>query len=156
MRLSSICAEVRDFMSVPRNNPELLRAQYHAFSRQIPLLHVILLSNTWAVAYSFRSVAPPLLSFYFPAYLTLFCGVRLVGWWRAINVTPTHEIAIKALTRTNRLAGVVAVAFTIWAIALFPYGDAYAQAHIAFYMAITVIACIFCLVHLRPAASRSR
>src|SRR5690606_24873089 len=37
-------------------------------------------------------------------------------------------------------------------LALYPYGDVYAQNHVAFYMAITVIVCIFCLMHLRPAA----
>jgi predicted signal transduction protein with EAL and GGDEF domain len=30
---------------------------------------------------------------------------------------------------------------------LFPYGDIYAQAHVAFYMGITVICCIFCLMY---------
>ena len=38
------------------------------------------------------------------------------------------------------------------ALGLCPYGDLLARAHVAFYMAITVIACIFSLMHLRPAA----
>jgi diguanylate cyclase (GGDEF)-like protein len=40
----------------------------------------------------------------------------------------------------------------VWALGLFRYGDAYAQSHVAFYMAITVIGVIFSLMHLRPAA----
>lgn len=35
---------------------------------------------------------------------------------------------------------------------LVPYGDAYTQSHVAFYMAITVISCIFCLMYVRSAA----
>ena len=35
---------------------------------------------------------------------------------------------------------------------LYPYGDAYTKSHLAFYMAITVVSCIFCLMHVRPAA----
>lgn len=76
----------------------------------------------------------------------------MVAWLRSMRVEPTREAALRALTRTNRLAGVIAIAFTLWALGLFPYGDAYAQAHVAFYMAITVIGVIFCLMHLRPAA----
>lgn len=35
---------------------------------------------------------------------------------------------------------------------MFPYGDDYARSHVAFYMAVTVVSCIFCLMHLRSAA----
>ena len=42
--------------------------------------------------------------------------------------------------------------FLVWGLTLFQYGDAYAQGHVVFYMAITVISGIFCLMHLRPAA----
>jgi diguanylate cyclase (GGDEF)-like protein len=67
-------------------------------------------------------------------------------------VAPTHETALRALTRTNRLTSILTIAFSAWALGLFPYGDLLARAHVAFYMAITVIACIFSLMHLRPAA----
>jgi len=44
------------------------------------------------------------------------------------------------------------VAFTFWALSLFPYGDAAAQCEVAFYIAATEISGIFCLRHLRGAA----
>ncbi len=62
------------------------------------------------------------------------------------------KLARAALQRTNRLAAGIAVAFTLWSFALVPYGDAYTRSHVAFYMAITVISCIFCLMYLRSAA----
>lgn len=46
----------------------------------------------------------------------------------------------------------IAVVFTLWSFLLVPYGDAYTQSHVAFYMAITVISCIFCLMYVRSAA----
>jgi diguanylate cyclase (GGDEF)-like protein len=152
MPTKSIYQRLRQFMSVPEDNPKLLQAQYRAFSQQIPLLYLTLLANTWLLAYSFRDTAPQSLTFYVPAFLTIVCGARLIGWRRSINDAPTHDIVVKALGRTNRLASLISVAFASWSIALFPYGDAYGQAQIAFYMAITVIACIFCLMHLRSAA----
>ena len=76
----------------------------------------------------------------------------MIGWWRSRSVAPTAEVALRALTQTNRLTSILTIAFSAWALALCPYGDLLARAHVAFYMAITVIACIFSLMHLRPAA----
>jgi diguanylate cyclase (GGDEF)-like protein len=145
-------AQVRNFLSVPHDNPELLKAQYQAFSHQLPLMYFILLTNTWALAVSHMSVAPIWLTVYVPTVFTIVCGVRLVGWRRSRYVVPTHEMALHALTRTNRLTSIITIAFSAWALGLVPYGDVLARAHVAFYMAITVIGCIFSLMHLRPAA----
>ncbi len=144
--------KIRDFMSVPRDNPELLKAQYRAFSRQLPLMYFILLTNTWALAITHYADAPVWLTVSIPALFTVLCGIRVAGWWRSRSVVPTAEIAFRALTRTNRLTSILTIAFSAWALGLCPYGDSLARAHVAFYMAITVIACIFSLMHLRPAA----
>lgn len=152
MIAQDIFRKIREFMSVPRDNPELLKAQYRAFSRQLPLMYFILLTNTWALAVSHYAVAPRWLTIYSPAIFTVLCGIRVIGWWRSRSVVPTAEIAFRALTSTNRLTSVLTIAFSAWALGLSPYGDSLARAHVAFYMAITVIACIFSLMHLRPAA----
>jgi diguanylate cyclase (GGDEF)-like protein len=137
---------------VPRDNPRLLRAQYHALARQIPLMYFILLVNSWALACTHFLTSPVWLTVYIPLVLTLICMARAVSWRRGSHVEPNEKDILEALERTNRICGVVAVGFTVWALALFPYGDSYAKAHVAFYMAITVIGCIFCLMHLRSAA----
>src|SRR5690606_893514 len=56
------------------------------------------------------------------------------------------------LKATNRLAAPIAIFCVVWSLTLLPLGNAYQQAHVAFYMAITVIGIIFCLMHLRSAA----
>jgi len=139
-------------VAVPDDNPELLREQYRAFSRQMPMMYPILVSSTWAVAATHLADAPLWLTVGVPLLLTLGALVRVIYWWRSRNVDPSPQDARRALIRTNRLAIVTAVAFTGWSLLLFPYGDAYSRSHLAFYMAITVIACIFCLMHLRSAA----
>jgi diguanylate cyclase (GGDEF)-like protein len=144
--------QIRNFLSVPHDNPELLKAQYQAFSHQLPLMYFILLTNTWALAVSHFSAAPVWLTIYVPTVFTILCGIRLVGWWRSRYVVPTHQMALHALTRTNHLTSIITIAFSAWALGLVPYGDDLARAHVAFYMAITVIGCIFSLMHLRPAA----
>jgi diguanylate cyclase (GGDEF)-like protein len=137
---------------VPTDNMELARAQYNAFTKQIPLLYVLLTINTIAVAFTYASVAPAWHAIYIPALLCVVCVVRLARWVRQPKVELSDEKVLQQLRRTNKLAMVIAVAFTAWGLSLFGYGDAYAKAHVSFYMAVTVIGCIFCLMHLRSAA----
>ncbi|WP_246739508.1 EAL domain-containing protein [Martelella sp. HB161492] len=145
-------SRIQAFMAVPRDNPELLKAQYSAFSRQLPMMYLILMSSTWAVAATHMRYAPFWLATGVPVLFTLACAVRVYFWWTSRNKVPTAAVALHALQRTNRLAPFIAIFFTAWALMLFPYGDAYEKSHLAFYMAITVITCIFCLMHLRSAA----
>lgn len=140
------------FMSLPQDNPRLLKAQYIALSRQLPLMYLILLTNTWALAYTHMGLAPNWLVIGVPLLFTLICTGRAAMWLRARNQQPTDEHILRSLTRTNLLVAPISSGFTFWALALFPYGDAYAQSHVAFYMGITVIAVIFSMMHLRPAA----
>jgi diguanylate cyclase (GGDEF)-like protein len=152
VRLSLLRERVRTFMSIPADNPALLKAQYRAFSRQLPMMYFILMTSTWAVAATHMPYAPYWLTLAMPAAMTAFSAYRVAHWWRSRRIVPTPEIAAQALSRTNRLASAIAITFVTWSLMLFPYGDAYAKSHLAFYMAITVISCIFCLTHLRPAA----
>jgi len=150
--MKQLAYRISTFLSVSADNPELLKAQYRAFSWQLPIMYCILLSSTWALAATHISFAPLWLTIAVPAAFTVLCLVRILYWWRLRSVDPTPERAQRALARTNRLAIVIASAFTLWSFLLFPYGNAYTQSHVAFYMAITVITCIFCLLHLRSAA----
>ncbi|RML40698.1 GGDEF domain-containing protein, partial [Pseudomonas syringae pv. maculicola] len=109
------------------DNPRLLEAQYVALSRQLPLMYFVLLVNTWALAFTHRETAPVWLTLLVPVLLTVICGIRARKW-------------------------LLAAGFAAWSLSLYPYGGPYAQAHVAFFMGITVIVCIFCMMHLRPAA----
>jgi diguanylate cyclase (GGDEF)-like protein len=152
MNLHSARRGIGEFLSVQSENPELLKAQYRAFTRQMPMMYFILLSSTWALATTHMRVAPGWLTLGVPALLTVGCVIRVIFWLRTRNADLSPELAHAALLRTNRLAGGLAIAFTAWSFALFPYGDAYTRSHVAFYMAITVISCIFCMMYVRSAA----
>ncbi|MCI8210929.1 histidine kinase [Pseudomonas sp. S25] len=148
----TLLANLRALMSVPHDNPGLVKAQYIALSRQLPMMYFILLINTLVLAGTHYSLAPRWLAVYCPLIMTVFGVIRAAEWWRTRNRIPSPTKMLAALKRTNRLAPFVAAGFTAWSLALFPYGDSYGQAHVAFYMAITVIGCIFCMMHLLPAA----
>ena len=143
--------------SFERNNAAniaLMRSQFEAFSRQLPLLYFTLVANSVAVAFTHVHSAPAFLSKVVPALLCACCLLRLGIWARRRSLRSTltdRQIAVR-MRNTVILVMLFGVAFTAWGLSLYPYGDAYARAHVAFYMSISVIACIFCLMHMRIAA----
>ncbi len=137
---------------VEADDMALVRAQYAAFSKQIPLLYFILTTNTLAVAYTYSTVAPHWLAIYVPAFLCSICIMRCAWWWRTRNSQFADDVVLRYMRRTTRLAAFLTLGFTVWGIMMFQYGDAYAKAQVVFCMALTVIGCVFCLMHLRPAA----
>ncbi len=141
-----------DFSPTPRDNPVLLRAQYVAFSQQMPMMYFILLSSTWALALTYLHTAPRLLSLGVPCLFTVMCGARILFWLRSRGDTPPIAAVASSMRRINILGAVIAASFTTWSCLLYPYGDAFQKSHVAFYMAITVISCIFCMMHVRSAA----
>lgn len=138
--------------SVPKDNPELVKAQFSVFSRQIPLMYAIVLMNAWALSFLFSGVAPAWLTIHVPAVFTAICAVRLTIWWRSRKTVPTPDEARRALQRTNQFAALLAMMITGWALALAHYGDEQLNANIAFFMAITGVSVVVCLLHLRSAA----
>jgi len=139
-------------MSVSTDNTELLRAQLDALSRLVPLLYFILTANAWGLAHTFIGRAPDWLSLYVVIGLSAICAIRLVQWWRKKGVKLTDEQAANELRRTNRISAVLGISFSSWALALFPYGDTYAQAYVGTFLIVAMLSCMLCLIHLRSAA----
>jgi diguanylate cyclase (GGDEF)-like protein len=142
---------IREF-SVPRDNPELVKAQFAVFSRQIPLMYSIILVNAWALSLIYMKAAPGWLTVVVPAVFTVICVFRLLFWWRSRHVSPTHGEARHALVRTNQFAAIMSVTISIWALALSYFGDESLNSNTAFFMAITGVSVVVCLLHLRSAA----
>lgn len=134
------------------DDPDLTRAQFDAFSKQIPLLYFILITNTIAVAYTYVPLAPTFLSMIVPAVLITVTGFRTFWWLRQRHLVRSDADIMRNLRLTNWIAAPIAAGFTAWSFALYPYGDPFAKSQVAFYMAVTVIGCIFSLMHLRSAA----
>ncbi|HWU61114.1 MAG TPA: EAL domain-containing protein [Ensifer sp.] len=139
-------------MTVPNDNPELTLAQFKAFSKQVPLLYFILLTNMLSLAGTHQKSAPFWLVTVLPAVFGIVFIVRGIGWIRESRKTVDAAYAYRRLVSTNRLVLPIAILSVAWSMALIPYGNDYQRAHVAFFMSITVIGVIFCLMHLRSAA----
>ncbi len=140
------------FLTAPAESPELLQAQYAALSRHMPIMYFILISSSWAVVATHLPYSPPIITLSLPILLTLLAVVRTIYWWTVRDAEPSVGLALRAVKRVNRLAVALSLGFAVWSFLLFPYGDAYTRSHLVFYMALTAIACAFCLMYLRTAA----
>jgi predicted signal transduction protein with EAL and GGDEF domain len=154
---STLEARFRSLLTVfalPVDDAEIARSQLAAFSKQIPLLYAILTANAVGLSATHAQSAPLFLTVIVPLVLGATCLMRAVHWRRLDVAALTSAEAVLKLRTTMRLVGVLGVAFTAWSLSLYPYGDAFAKCHVAFYIAMTVIICIQCLMHLRGAARR--
>lgn len=134
------------------DEPEIILAQYREITRQVPLLYSLLIVNTAAVAFTHRQFAPPVLTYVMPAGLCLVSLLRILKW-QFPRKEPLDVAAARAqLKRSVVFAGGFGLIAVLWALSLGRYGGPYEQGHVALYISITVIACIFCLMSLPQAA----
>jgi diguanylate cyclase (GGDEF)-like protein len=147
----AVLDSIKRIFAVPED-PELLRAQARALSRQVPLMYAMVLVNTVMLTFTHVGIAPALLTIYIPATLTLICVWRIASWWRGRHKLQDAEHARRSIIRMMRVMPVLSIAFCAWTIALLPYGDAYQQSQVVFFCGITTIGCMFCLMHVRAAA----
>lgn len=148
----SVRRRIRRAFAGPPDSHELTLAQWRALSRQVPLMYVMLVSNTLILAATHLGSAPRELSLYIPAIFSAICVLRMTMWWRNRNAEVTLEKARRDLLAMIWLGSGIAIGFTAWALSLYPFGDAYQQSQIAFYMGVTTIGVMFCLMHVRRAA----
>ncbi|MBW8880022.1 MAG: GGDEF-domain containing protein, partial [Asticcacaulis sp.] len=107
-----------DLFRVPTDNMALVRAQFDAFSKQIPLLYFILTTNALAAAWTFTQFAPVWLAVYVPTALCTLCGVRCIWWWRHRRTVFSDAYIIKHMRMTSRLAAFLTLGFTVWGLLL--------------------------------------
>ncbi len=127
---------------------KMLRAQTTALSKQVPLLYFIICIDAATLSYTHIGKAPWALSVLVPGVLIFVCLLRMSIWIsRKQNYEITQEIAKRRLTTTTILAPVIGVLFMAWIIALYQYGDASMRDQVIATFAMSVIGCIYCLLH---------
>lgn len=132
--------------------PDLAIAQCRELQSQIPLLYALLSVNAVAVAYTHVDFAPFWMSVWVPLVLVVISLLRLVVWLKMPELTVSGPEAVRMLRRTTILGCLIAAAYISWSLGLENYGGAQQQAHVAIFIAVTVIGCIFCLMRLPQAA----
>jgi len=118
----------------------------------VPLLYFILLANSLSLAYTHYGVAPNYLTVYVSAFLSVACITRALIWYSFRRKTFTLKQARHQINMTILSSMLMGVGFSAWCLSLYGYGDIALQTHVIYYMSITVIGIIICLIHLPAAA----
>lgn len=150
-KMNKFSAFIRWMMIDPRH-PDIAQAQYNELKSQIPSLYALLMVNAIAVSYTHYDVAPFYLTVGVLVPMLIFTSIRMVTWLRARRVVLGPDEAIKKMRQTVILGSLVAVIYIAWSLSLDGYGGPAERGHIALFIAITVIGCIFCLMNLPQAA----
>lgn len=140
------------WMSIDPRHPEIAQAQYNELKTQIPSLYALLMVNAIAVSYTHYDVAPVYLTVGVLVPMLILTSIRMVAWIRARHVTLGPDEAIRKMRQTVILGSVMAVIYISWSLSLDGYGGPEERGHVALFIAITVIGCIFCLMNLPQAA----
>jgi len=142
-----------DWLWLRNTEPDVAIAQLRWTREHLPLLYILLVLNGGAVAYTHYNLAPASLTLgVFGTFFTV-CVVRTIWWFSAQSaIVPSGADAVHRLRSTIALASVMALGFPFWAIALDTYGGALEHVHIAMFLGITMVGCIYCLMYLPQAA----
>lgn len=126
------------------------RKRFRALSRQVPLSNFIIVVGTWALAFTNFQRAPVALTLYCPIFLTFLCAMH-VTWWTKLRAGIAVQIVAR-LASGGQFSCLVTCLSSAWAISLFVVADAYSQAHILVFLAVTIVGSISCLTHSPSAA----
>lgn len=128
-------------------------AQYLRLRTHIPALYALLSVNAAILAYTHYGIAPQFLAVTLPTILILFGLLRMVAWLRPIRrVELEVEWVTSKMRQTTLLAVGMSLGYLWWALNLDRYGGPYEHGHVAAFVAVTVLGCVFCLSFLPQAA----
>lgn len=150
--MTNILNFLSDKMNVGDTSPQVVFAQFNELLKKIPLLYFILMVSSIALAYTHYGIAPDYLTIYTVLILCIGCMSRVSIWYQFRFKTFSYKEAKKQITLTIMTAALMSVGFSLWCFLLYSYGDFSLRAHIIYYMSITVIGIIVCLIHLPGAA----
>lgn len=121
-------------------------AQYLRLREHIPPLYGLLSINAAVLAFTHRHLAPPLLVYTIPGILITACVLRMILWTRPVRPSDLELEAVdRRLRRTHAFAVIFSMAFVAWSLTLDQYGGPYEHGHVAVFVSVTVLGCVFCL-----------
>jgi diguanylate cyclase (GGDEF)-like protein len=144
--------QLRRLLTSPGDDAEPAQARFRAFAKQMPLLYAILATNTVAVVYTLLPFGHRWVTLYAPGVLMAVCVARAVHWAFIASRPTAAPQTLRLMQSTVRLEFVLTAAFAAWGFLAIRYGDSYTQAQVVFFLALTMIGCMFCLTHLRSSA----
>ena len=140
-------------LTLDMSDAELMRAQFRSFCGHIPLLYGILVCNTLAItvtSFDPQQIGKTLVS---PMMISAIALGRAVWWLRQRDIQQFSDAEISShLMRTCALAVLMTLTFNAWVIWVYQDADSYARSNLTFFLALSQVSTVFCLMTLRAAA----
>lgn len=144
-----------EFFKLDTSDAELVRAQFRSFASHMPLLYAILVSNTLAITFTTFQPDKPVKTLFTPMVICAIAVSRGIWWWRQDDPKRLSDAQIALyLKRTCTLAVVMTLTFEAWCIWVYQDADGYARSNLTFFLGLTEVSTVFCLMTLRAAAMR--
>ncbi|MEG3178374.1 EAL domain-containing protein [Sphingomonas sp. RB3P16] len=94
-------------------------------------------------------------TFVIPAAMCTMASLRAIWWLRQDGRKTLGDAEIaRLIRRTCNLALGMTIAFDLWCMSIYELGDAYERGHVTFFLALTQVSSVFCLMSIRTAAMR--
>lgn len=142
-----------ELFDLDTRDPELNRAQFRSFQGHIPLLYGILVCNTVAITVTSFNAELLVKTFFAPIAISGIAIIRAIWWMRQGDARKLNDAEISNhLRRTCQLAVLMTLVFNAWVIWVYQDADAFARSNLTFFLALSQVSSVFCLMTLRPAA----
>lgn len=128
--------------------PELLRAQYFAYLKQVPAMYLLVLANIIIFIKAHFVSWTSWVFFYIPSIFATICVVRFIVWVRMPREEASLVFMHRTLVRTTLLSWALAVAFVSWMLYAFLHSAPEVQVHVLFFVAITIVGVLFGLMQV--------
>lgn len=120
---------------------EILRV----LTRRLGVLYAAALVTLWLCAWRFHGSAPARLTIVAPFALSALVVWRLVYWHRVRHHEATRAVVLKSIAKLQTVGPLVGLAFSLWGVSLFPYGDPLQQDMIHYLTVVTALIATLCL-----------
>lgn len=135
------------------SDAELMRAQFQSFCGHVPLMYAILVFNTVAITLTSFDADQALKTGAIPLAICTVAVTRAIWWLLQGSSDLLSDTDIAAhLRRTCVTAVVMAIIYNAWAIWVFQEASVASRSNLTFFLALSQVSTVFCLMTLRAAA----
>ncbi|WP_198024111.1 putative bifunctional diguanylate cyclase/phosphodiesterase [Sphingorhabdus lutea] len=136
------------------HSASLMREQFAAIKKQIPILYSLLVINSLFLAIVISESVSPIFAFGFPLLLCVGALIRMIYWRR--DIAPTAKLRAKQVQQKLYIVNIVALLFTLllgyWAITGMVLMNPQDRYYAGFFAILSCITCTYCLLSMPSAA----
>lgn len=134
-----------DARLIPQDDEFVPSEILQVLTRRLGVLYGASVVTLWLCAWRFHGSAPAGLTIVVPLILSAVIVWRLSYWHRVRNRPVTTKVIMRSIARLQTIGPLVGLAFSLWGIALFRYGDPFQQEMIHYLTIVTALTATLCL-----------